>query len=250
MMPSLEEKYQEAIDIYTECLNIDPENSSTNATLYCNRAAAYMKLKKYEEAAEDCSKTIDLDPQYLKAYTRRAGCYSALEKYDEAVRDYDKAHQMDPDNDEISKSLRDAKLDQKKAARKDYYKILGVPKDADENQIKKAYKKAALQWHPDKNCESEESKKKAEKMFKDIGEAYAVLSDAQKRRRYDLGEDLETEGGMGDVDVSQIFSMFFGGGRGGMGGTGGSPFGGGHFHGGGGMPRGRRGPPSGFDFNF
>lgn len=60
-------------------------------------------------------------------------------------------------------------------------------------------------------------------MFKDIGEAYAVLSDPQKKRRYDSGEDLQDmEGGMPDVDVNQVFSMFFGGGgMGGMGGMGG-----------------------------
>jgi len=60
-------------------------------------------------------------------------------------------------------------------------------------------------------------------MFKDIGEAYAVLSDAKKRKRYDVGDDLQDmEGGMPDVDINQIFSMFFSGGvPGGMGGGGG-----------------------------
>jgi len=210
-------KNQEAYDIYTECLSIDVDNVSTNATLYCNRAAAAMKLKKYQEAVDDCNKALEMDSQYVKAYARRAACYTQLEMHDEAVRDFEKLRQMDPENDEHSRNLREAKLNQKKAARKDYYKILGVGKDADENQIKKAYKKNALQWHPDKNSESEDSKKKAESMFKELGEAYAVLSDPQKKRRYDLGEDLEMDPGVGDVDVSQIFSMFFGGGRGPMG---------------------------------
>jgi len=52
--------------------------------------------------------------------------------------------------------------------------------------------------------------KHAEAMFKDIGEAYAVLSDPKKRKRYDVGDDLEDSGGMpSDVDINQIFSMFF-----------------------------------------
>jgi DnaJ family protein C protein 7 len=63
-------------------------------------------LSKYEEALEDCNKAIDLDPQYLKAYTRRAACYTMLSKHAEAVRDYEKAQQMDPNNDDLAQSLR------------------------------------------------------------------------------------------------------------------------------------------------
>lgn len=61
--------------------------------------------------------------------------------------------------------LKKAQADAKKAKKKDYYEILGVEKTADEKTIKNAYRKLALKWHPDKNSESEESKKKAEKMF-------------------------------------------------------------------------------------
>jgi DnaJ family protein C protein 7 len=195
-------RHQEAYDIYTECINIDPENGGLNATLYANRAAAAMKLGKNAEAAQDCSKAIELDPNYLKAYTRRANCYLALEQYEEAVRDLEKAQQLDPEDEEISRSLRQAKLELKKSKRKDYYKILGIPKNAGDDEIKKAYRKLALKWHPDKNQESEETKKKAEQMFKDVGEAYAVLSDPKKKRRYDSGEDLEEmDHGMGTNDI-------------------------------------------------
>jgi DnaJ-class molecular chaperone len=65
---------------------------------------------------------------------------------------------------------------------KDYYKVLGVAKTATEAELKKAYRKMALKWHPDKNSETEEQRVKAEKMFKDINEAYAVLSDKEKKR--------------------------------------------------------------------
>lgn len=66
-------------------------------------------------------------------------------------------------------------------AAKDYYKVLGVSKNATENELKKAYKKLAFKYHPDKNA----GDKKAEERFKDISEAYAVLSDKQKRAQYD-----------------------------------------------------------------
>jgi len=246
-------QYQQALDTYSECLAIDPENDSINSTIYSNRAAAYMKLGKYEQAKEDCDKTIQMDPNYVKAYLRRATCNAQLGNHEDVVRDYEKLTQMEPDNNDYARQLRDAKLELKKSKRKDYYKILGVERNADENQIKSAYKKAALKWHPDKNGESEESKKKAEAMFKEISEAYAVLSDTQKKRRYDSGEDLqEMEGGMSDMDMNNIFSMFFGGGMpGGFGG--GSPFGGGYGGFGGGMPRSSRrgrGGPSSYDFRY
>lgn len=67
---------------------------------------------------------------------------------------------------------------------KDYYKILGVDKKADAKAIKKAYRKMALRWHPDKNIDNKEE---AEEKFKEISEAYQVLSDDKKRKLYDMG---------------------------------------------------------------
>ena len=94
---------------------------------------------------------------------------------------------------------------------KDYYNILGVDRDASFDEIKKAYRKLALKYHPDRNPSPE-----AEEKFKEIAEAYAVLSDPEKRQRYDSGGlngvDIDFEdlfGGFGS-----IFDVFFGGGRG------------------------------------
>jgi DnaJ family protein B protein 6 len=80
---------------------------------------------------------------------------------------------------------------------KDYYKVLGVPEDAEQDQIKKAYKKLALQWHPDKNPDKV---KEAEEKFKEIGEAYSVLSDPEKRKKYDKYGTTEYEPEMEEDD--------------------------------------------------
>jgi DnaJ-class molecular chaperone len=64
---------------------------------------------------------------------------------------------------------------------KDYYKILGVAKTASQDDIKKAYRKLALKYHPDRNKDNPG----AEDKFKEVGEAYAVLGDAEKRKQYD-----------------------------------------------------------------
>jgi DnaJ family protein C protein 7 len=228
----------EAVQLYTEALNVFPDAIGINSTLFSNRAAAHMKIRNYQEALDDCNKAIELDETNLKAYRRKATCETALEKFEEAVRTYEKACKLDPENRELKGLLKEAKLELKKSKRKNYYKILDISPNATDDEIRRAYRKMALKWHPDKNSESEEAKKKAEAMFKDIGEAYSVLSDPKKKSRYDAGQDLEEmEGGMSDADVGHIFEMFFGGrhpgGRGSFGYSG-NPYGGGPFRGGGG----------------
>jgi len=99
--------------------------------------------------------------------------------------------------------------------KKDYYEILGLQKNADESEIKKAYRKMAVKWHPDKNPDNKEE---SEKQFKKIGEAYEILSDPEKKQIYDqYGQDGLKNGGMGNGEggfqssnPDDIFKMFFG----------------------------------------
>ena len=86
---------------------------------------------------------------------------------------------------------------------RDYYEVLGVGKDASADDIKKAYRRMAMKYHPDRNP----GDKVAEEKFKEIGEAYAVLSDDQKRAAYDRYGDPNGPAGFGSdyVDVSDIF---------------------------------------------
>ena len=138
---------------------------------------------------------------------------------------------------DLQEKLHRAKIALKRAKRKDYYKILGIPHNATEKDIRKAYRKKAMKWHPDRHTTKSEAEKKiAEKNFKDINEANDALSDPQKRARYDAGED-DLDGpprGHGGFSEADIFAQMFRGG-GGFGGGGGG-FGGGGFHRGGGFP--------------
>uniref|UniRef100_A0A7S2HTU0 J domain-containing protein n=1 Tax=Haptolina brevifila TaxID=156173 RepID=A0A7S2HTU0_9EUKA len=111
---------------------------------------------------------------------------------------------------------------------RDFYAILGVERSADEAAIKKAYRKMAMKWHPDKHADSSDAKKKeAEARFKDISEAYATLTDADKRAAFDrYGEQTGGPSGFGGfsgggmpqgIDPNEIFRQVFG--QAGMGGV-------------------------------
>lgn len=123
-------------------------------------------------------------------------------------------------------------------AKQDYYELLGVGRDADESTLKKAFRKKAMEFHPDRNPDNPE----AEKKFKEFGEAYDVLKDPEKRAAYDRYGHAAFEGGMGGgprgggsagFDFSDVFEEFFG-----------------DFMGGGGRRGGRRGPARGSDMRF
>lgn len=97
-----------------------------------------------------------------------------------------------------------------------YYDLLEVPAEASADQIKKAYRKLAIKWHPDKNPDN---KAEAEEKFKAVTEAYEVLSDEKKRELYDkYGEEGLKGGGHSAHDANDIFSQMFGGGMFGFGG--------------------------------
>uniref|UniRef100_A0A0E0CH92 J domain-containing protein n=1 Tax=Oryza meridionalis TaxID=40149 RepID=A0A0E0CH92_9ORYZ len=191
------------------------------------KAKALLALKDYSTVISETGFILKEDEDNLDALLLRGRAYYYLADHDVASRE----------DMGIREALMRAEKQLKLSKRKDWYKILGISKTASAAEIKRAYKKLALQWHPDKNVDNREE---AENMFREIAAAYEVLGDEDKRVRYDRGEDLD-EMNMG------------GGGGGGF-----NPFGGGGqqytfhydggFHGGGGFPGG--GFPGGFQFNF
>ncbi|KAI0071577.1 TPR-like protein [Panus rudis PR-1116 ss-1] len=245
-------RLQEAVDKYTEALDRigdseqEGKGGHIRAMLLSNRATTLVKLERWEDALADTEASLTLNPASFKALRTRARINLQLEKYDPAVTDFKAAIEQaemegsDADVRALKSELKKAELALKRSKTKDYYKILGVSREATETEIKKAYRRESLKHHPDKGGDEEK--------FKLIAEAHQVLSDPHRRQRYDDGDDDDDMNGMGGMggmhmDLSELFAQFHGGGFGGPGFGGPAGFGGGGFGGGHGYRSSRGGYP-------
>ncbi|KAI8613343.1 hypothetical protein BC830DRAFT_1123887 [Chytriomyces sp. MP71] len=164
---------------YSQYLEEDALGGVVRVKVLSNRAMVRSKAGKHSPCISDCTTAIDLlqnlsfptnrstsskaddaapsnsdlasstqSALFLKLHLRRADSYLKQEAYDKAVQDYHVCAEIKPEDREIAGALKRAQKAEKMAKRKDYYKILGVEKGADEGAIKKAYRKMALQYHP------------------------------------------------------------------------------------------------------
>ncbi|KAI4348658.1 hypothetical protein L6164_009357 [Bauhinia variegata] len=221
-------KYTEAIEHYTVALSGNIKSCPFAAICFCNRAAAYQALGQITDAISDSSVAIALDGNYVKAISRRATLHEMVRDYGQAACDLrrvisileNQSNEKAKQSRKLSGSNGDVKelrefhqhlLSVEEQAKKgiplDLYRILGIKESDTATDIKKAYHKAALRHHPDKAGQSiarseigdegqvwkeilQEVHKDADRLFKMIGEAYAVLSDPAKRSEYDLEEEI------------------------------------------------------------
>jgi len=140
-----------------------------------------------KDARKSCSDALNIVEE-PRIYCDRADAYLNDEMYDEAVNDFRKALELDENFQRAKEGLERAQKRQKQAQKRDYYKILGVKRNARKKEINKVYRKLAQKWHPD-NFQDEDEKKRAEKKFMDIAAAKEVLTDEEKRATFDQGGD-------------------------------------------------------------
>ncbi|XP_023739901.1 uncharacterized protein LOC111888018 isoform X1 [Lactuca sativa] len=207
-------KHTEAVEHYSAAISKSIESHSFAAVCFCNRAAANQSLGEIIDAIGDCSIAIALDTSYPKALSRRATLLEMIRDYKHASDDLQRlisileTQSQNSQNSHKSasngsvKDLRRARrrlsiLEEKakKERSLDLYLILGLKPTDGAADVKKAYRKAALRHHPDKvnqqwKAIAESIQMDADRLFKMIGEAYAVLSDPAKRSKYDLEEEM------------------------------------------------------------
>lgn len=213
-------EYQKAINIWWEAMNTDISLLAFVRPTLLKVVKAHIGLKEWDKAIEEAKKHVD-NEESVEGLHAMGEAQLAAERFDEALRTYQRAMEVAPDDQkrECQQKLEEAKVALKQSKEKNYYKILGVPRNAKLKEIKKNYRELALQWHPDKNTEGDTEK--AEKMFQDISEAYEVLSDKELRGKYDRGEDVfENQGGGGGgrhhMDPNMFFQQHFQQGGGGQ----------------------------------
>eukprot|EP00299_Pterocystis_sp_00344_P018302 c9144_g1_i1.p1 GENE.c9144_g1_i1~~c9144_g1_i1.p1 ORF type:complete len:616 (+),score=134.83 c9144_g1_i1:63-1910(+) len=203
---------QQAVDLWNQILATKPPRSFEKNTLF-KLCREYNKMKKFKEAADLCSKVLEIDNNHLDALLERGDARVALEDYDKAIRDFETAfNTRDGRTRDVEQKLQNAKRLLKQSKMKDYYKILGVSRTASDREIKASYRKLALQWHPDKH--QGEEKEVAEVRFQEVALAYEILSDPEKRAMVDRGEDPTDQSGGGGGGGGSPFGQGFGfGGR-------------------------------------
>ncbi|CAN1256166.1 DnaJ homolog subfamily C member 7 [Linum perenne] len=216
--------YKEAVEQYSAVLSGNIESRPFAAICFCNRAAAYQAMGNLADAIADCSLAVALDENYSKAVSRRATLHEMIRDYGQSASDLQRFIAVRENRSDVGQSstpqkssggsrelkqyrkrLASMEEEAKKGIPLDLYKILGVKESDSAADIKKAYRKAALRHHPDKagqflaRSETGDGLWKeivdkvhvdADRLFKMIGEAYAVLSDTTKRSKYDLEEEI------------------------------------------------------------
>ncbi len=173
---------------------------------------AHVQLEQLERASPFCEQVLQRDPENADALTCRGEQAMKEERYEDAIRDFGAAFRATGNSDNnIRARLLKAQKRHKLASTKDYYKVLGVARDADERTIKKAYRGLARLHHPDKGGSQEK--------MAQINEAFGVLGDAELRQKYDAGDDPNDpmaqagQGGAGNPFMFQggghPFAQFF-----------------------------------------
>ncbi|KAH6614781.1 hypothetical protein B0J18DRAFT_309337 [Chaetomium sp. MPI-SDFR-AT-0129] len=143
-----------------------------------------------KKAKEYCEESLQHDENSFYGLLYRSKHLLDAEEFEASINTLRKAAEAHPGKDDtINPLMQKAQVALKRSKNKDYYKVLGVAHDADERQIKAAYRKLSKVHHPDKAAKQGLTKEEAEKKMASINEAYEVLSDPELRARFDRGDD-------------------------------------------------------------
>jgi DnaJ family protein C protein 3 len=208
------QNYEECVNKASQVMKTEPDIMpftlrAKSFLCHCHAQAGHV-----DDALKSCSEVVQLDPDNLDAMVDKAEAHIANEDYEAAIRELQAAQEIDQNSRRVQDTLNKAQKLQKQSTKRDYYKILGVKRTAKKKEIIKAYRNLAMKWHPDKH--EGPDKDKAQKVFIDLAAAKEVLTDPEKRERFDRGEDPldpeDQQGGHGHPFFHQGFNPFGSGG--------------------------------------
>ena len=150
-------------------------------------------MKNTKKAQLYCDEALAFNPNSLPALLSKAQRQIDESDFEAAVNTLNHAREHHQSDKNVDSLLQKAQTLLKRSKTKDYYKVLGVANDADERQIKAAYRSLIKQWHPDKAQGRGITKEAAEKKMAAINEAYEVLSNPELRARFDRGDDPNSQ---------------------------------------------------------
>jgi DnaJ homolog subfamily C member 3 len=185
----LSKQYTQAIVHLDGLITSDPTHQVFVISAYIDLATANKNLGKLTEARAAINEVLKRQPDNVIALKTLGQIQVLNEEYEASVATLRKALDLSNGDQSIAQELQKAEAALKRSKQKDYYKILGIKRNAKVKEIKKAYREKALEWHPDKH-QGEEEKAKAEEKFTLIAEAAEVLGDAELRGKYDRGEEV------------------------------------------------------------
>ena len=202
-----DEQYEEARVLLDDGLALSPPNVY-RSSLYRDLCTCNIKLRRQEDALKVCAQHTSHDSGSMASKLLHAEAQLLNSMFEEAIAGYRAVLEMDEHSQEARKGLEQAEKLYKRSKEVDYYSLLNVSRSASGREIKRAYHKLAVEYHPDKNPDDREA---AEIKFKAVAQAYEVLSDDDMRRKYDAGEDVTGNPGEGEQQQQQGHWMHHGG---------------------------------------
>jgi len=189
-------KFEEAIghlSVSIETLRPLPSKAALYAKLYTQRAECYLRLKRYGLAMKDCALVVYAQEYHVPAWLVRFEAHHGLGQHAPALEQATDLLRRWPHDPKLRRAYERADFLVRKGKRVDFYGLLGVPSVSSEMEIKKAYKKRALELHPDKlpRGSTAREQREARERFQQLGDALEILCDDFRRKLYDEGYDPE-----------------------------------------------------------
>ncbi|KAL9114164.1 MAG: hypothetical protein Q9227_001936 [Pyrenula ochraceoflavens] len=210
--PGLLQDIKDDVEEQKAAGNIHPTAPNNLYAVLVEKACEVFRAMKRPQKAEPyCTEALTLFPTSLHGLLAKAQSQMKAEDFDAATSTLKTAQEHHGQSQEVREMLHDAQVRLKQSKSKDYYKILGVDREADERTIKRVYRNLIKQHHPDKAHAKGMTKEEAEKKMASINEAYEVLIDPELRARFDRGDDPNSQ-----EQGSPFQGSPFGGGGGGQ----------------------------------